>query len=235
MGAIMFDWLRRKPPAPAPRLPEWTLGMHYPARCRWLSHVIDFLGDPTNEWKPSPGRELPQRPEFLVLEFAPREGRSYYTYLSAGLSLYPQTPSGPMPHVELVAYAAAPDPRVAQFVFMLAHDVASAGADEAAFKAFDLWGAECCGLRDFVLVPAREDAALLDFPNRSLRPADERYLLAATGDLQGQMVLNVLQLVPLSAAQWQVASAQGSVALLQQIDWEAQPKTFGWDALRPEE
>lgn len=229
----MFGWFEKKKVPPLASGPSWMLAAQWAARARWISHVIDYLGDPTNEWNPNPGMELPNRPEFLILEFAPRAGRDHYTYLSAGLSLVPQMPSGPMPHVEFIAYSQSSEPRIAQFLFMLSHDVASAGVNEQAFKAFDLWGAELFGLRNFVLVPAREEAALLDFPNLSKRKEDERYLLAATGDLNGQMNLNVLQVVPLTHEEWIAASEQGSQALLNQIKLETQPRTYGWSAMQP--
>ncbi len=212
---------------------DWTLSMQWSARARWISHACDFLGDPTNEWKPNPGMELPRRPEFLVLEFAPREGRPYFTYLTAGLGLVAQAPAGPMPHVELIACCEAQEPRVGQFLFMLSQDVATATAGEAAFKAYDLWGAEFFGLRDFLLVPAREDAALLDFPNLDKRKEDERWLLATTGQLTGQAKLDLLQLVPLTPEQWQRATREGSTSFLQSIDWQSQPATFGWSGMRP--
>ena len=102
-----------------------------------------------------------------------------------------------------------------------------------AFKAYDLWGAEFFGLRDFVLVPAREDPALLDFPNLAKRPEDERYLLASTGDVKGQMKLDLLQLVPLTPEQWQRATAEGSARLLESLDWKSKPPAWGWSAIRP--
>ncbi|MDP2270890.1 MAG: suppressor of fused domain protein [Archangium sp.] len=228
----MFGWFGKKKERAPTSAAQWIVEAQWAARSRWISHVVDFLGDPSNEWKPNPGMELPNRPEFLVLEFAPRAGRDHYTYLTAGLSLVPQTPSGSAPHVEFIAYSQSSEPRIAQFLFMLSHDVASAGVDERAFNAFDLWGAEFFGLRDFVLVPAREEAALLDFPNLSKRMEDQRYLLAATGDLNGKMSLNVLQLVPLTHDQWLAAREQGSQTLLNQSKWETQPKTSGWSAMQ---
>jgi hypothetical protein len=200
------------------------------ARSRWISHVIDFLGDPTDEFAAAPGSgmELPHRPEFLILELSPRPTRPHFTYLTAGLSLVPQEPAGPMPHIELVAYSAQRDLRVPQLLWMLARDIASSTADEPAFKAWDLWRAEHLGFRDFMITVAREDDALLDFPNVKLRPEDSRYLLAATGELDGKMFLDVLQLVPLTAAQWELASKQGVGTLLEAINWASCPQTFGW-------
>ncbi len=201
------------------------------ARARWITHVSDLLGDPIDELGPTPGNPLPNRPEFLVLEFGPREGRPYFTYLTAGLGLVPQLPEGPTPYLEVIACSDHREPRVAQLLFMLSHDIASAQANEAAFKPFDLWGAEVWGLRDFVLAPAREDGELLDFPNREKRKEDERYLLAATGDVAGEMDLTVVELVPITTAQWEFATARGSRALLESIAWESQPKVYGWSAM----
>jgi hypothetical protein len=79
---------------------------------------------------------------------------------------------------------------------------------------------------------AAQWAARARWINLAKRKEDERYLLAATGDLEGQVKLTVVQLVPLTASQWEVASAKGSAALLAEIDWEKQPKTFGWSAMR---
>ncbi len=234
----MLGWFRKKKkqtvgaePATA-RVPDWMLSAQWGARARWISHVIDFLGDPTDEWKPNPGMELPNRPDFLVLEFGQSEGREYWTYLSAGLAFVPQRAEGVMPHLELIAYSPKRDARVAEFLFMLAHDVATAGPGDLAFKAFDLWGAAFHDLLHFVIVPATEPAEMLDFPNRQKRKEDERYLLATTGELDGAMELNLLQLVPLTEDQWKHASELGSQAVLAELDWVHQAKTFGWEAIR---
>jgi hypothetical protein len=84
-----------------------------------------------------------------------------------------------------------------------------------------------------MLVPARDHEELLDFPNLTKRQEDERYLLAATGDLRGQMELVVVQLLPLTAAEWELASTQGSMALLESMKWEELPRTYGWGGLQP--
>ena len=237
---VVFGWFRKKkqntdgtPGFSVSNIPDWMISAQWGARARWLSHVIDFWGDPTEEWAPNPNMELPNRPDFLVLEFGPREGRDYWTYLSAGLAFVPQRPGGPMPHVEVVAYSTERDARVAEFLFMLAHDIATAETHDLAFKVFDLWGAEFHGLLHFMLVPARESTELLDFPNREKRKEDERYLLATTGELDGEMELNLLQLVPLTEDQWKNASERGSRSLLDGLNWSQQPKTFGWSAIRP--
>jgi hypothetical protein len=78
------------------------------AAARWITHVSNYLSDPSDELAPNPGMEIPDRPEFLVLEFAPREGRTT-TYLTVG------SVSGrrqPMPDAasELVAYSSAARP-----------------------------------------------------------------------------------------------------------------------------
>jgi hypothetical protein len=212
---------------------QWLLAAQFAARARWITHVCDFLGDPAEERAPNPGMELPGRPEFRVLEFAPRSDRAYWTYLTAGLSLAPQPAGGPMPYLELIAYSSAREPRVADFLFMASHDVASATKSDPPFQAYDLWAAEVHGMSNFLLAPAREPAELLDFPNRARRPEDERYLLATTGRLDGEMHLDLLNVVPLSHEEWRIASEEGSQALLARIGWERQPKTYGWAALRP--
>lgn len=214
-------------------MPHCIPALHYSARARWISHVIDFLGDPTDEFRPSPGNELPHRPEFLVLEHGPQKDRDYYTYLTAGLGLCPQLPTGPMPYLELISCSPTRDPRVGQFLFMMSHDIASAGPDDTAFKAYDLWGAPLWGMCHFVLVPAREPAGLLDFPNPTKRSEDDRYVMAATGEASDQMVLDILQIVPLTDAEWREATGEGSPNLLQRIGWEKQPKTYGWSAIDP--
>lgn len=229
-----FDWFRKRPTSGAPDPREWQKEAQWAARARFITHVSDFLGDPSDELAPNPGMELPDRPEFLVLEFAPRDGRNHYTYLTAGLGLWPQAAEGPTPHLEIIAYSDRREPRIAQLLFMLSHDIASVTSSGPAYKPFDLWGAECWGLRDFVLVPANDDAELLDFPNSKKRQEDERYLLAATGDLQGEMTLTVVQLLPLTTAEWERATLEGSVALLEAMRWEELPRAYGWSALQPE-
>ncbi len=210
------------------RFQEWQISAQWGARARWISHLIDFFGDPTNQLEPPPQLALPQRPDALVLEFGPRASRPYYTYVTAGLSFVPQLPEGPNPHIELVAYTAAPDPRASLLLWMLAHDIASGTAVEPAYKSWDLWRAETLGFRDFMLAFAREDEALLDFPNVEKRPEDERYLIAATGDPRGKMFLDLLQLVPLTVAQWQLATDRGVATMLEEIGWKGRARTFGW-------
>src|SRR5512146_48922 len=97
----LFDWFKGKKTEPG----EWQKAAQWAARARWITHVSDILGDPTDELAPRAGMELPDRPEFLVLEFSPREERPYFTYLTAGLGLWPQAPRGPTPHLEVVAYS----------------------------------------------------------------------------------------------------------------------------------
>ena len=48
------------------------------ASTRWIGHAIDFLGEATDELssKPGSGMDLPFRPEFRILEFAPRADRN---------------------------------------------------------------------------------------------------------------------------------------------------------------
>ena len=57
----------------------------------------------------------------------------------------PAACEGPTPHLEIIADSEKCEPRIAQFLFMLSHDVASAEAHDLAFKPFDLWGAEFWG------------------------------------------------------------------------------------------
>jgi len=42
----------------------------------------------------------------------------------------------------------------------------------------------------------------------------------------------VLQLVPLSPAQWQLANDRGVGTLLEALDWSSCPRTFGWSDQR---
>lgn len=100
---------------------------------------------------------------------------------------------------------------------MLSHDVASETASAIAFKPFDLWGSECFGLREFMLISACEPDELLDFSNREERQEDERFLLTATDDLRSQMALTVVQLLPLTPEEWEVLSRQDSAMLLESL------------------
>lgn len=193
-----------------------------------MSHLIDHLGEPTREFPAPPGVTLPDRPELLIAEFGPRPDRPFVTYVTAGLGMVPQAAPGPMPHVELAAYTAAPDVVSAEMLLRLAYDIAATTADEHAYKAWDLWRADVHGYRDFMIAVARESDELLDFPNVSRRKEDERYLLAATGELTGTMYLDLLQVVPLTPTEWELASREGVGTLLEAIHWDQQPKTFGW-------
>ncbi len=222
----MFGWFRRK------RAPEdWRIAAQWAARARWISHLCDFLGDPSDQFSARPGLELPYRPDFLVVEFPPRPERPYFSYVTAGVSFLPQPPGGPMPHLELVACSEARDPRVATMLFVLSRDIVLGEPGDPPFKAFDLWRAELHGLRDFMLAPAREPDGLLDFPNVARRPEDERYLLACTGELRGELALHLLQLIPLTPSEHAAASAGGSRALLAELEARDAPKFHGWSAL----
>jgi hypothetical protein len=208
--------------------PAWRISAQWGARARWMSHLIDHLGNPTRELTPPVGLALPDRPDFRIAEFGPGLDRPYVTYMTAGLSLVPQAADGPMPHVELSAYTAAPDLVAAEMLFRLAYDIATTTADEPAYKAWDLWRAEVHGYRDFMIAVARESDDLLDFPNVSRRKDDERYLLAAIGELTGTMYLDLLQLVPLTIAEWEIAARAGVGTLLEALRWDDQPRMFGW-------
>lgn len=213
--------------------PQWQVSAQFAARARWASHAIDFFGDPTRDLVPNREMELPHRPDFLVLEFAPRPERPYWTYLTAGLSFVPQAAGGSMPHLELIAYSPAQEGRIADVLLMASHDVATADPLAQPFQAYDLWAAEVYGMTDFVLVPAREPEAFLDFPNLEKRHEDARYVLALTGATDRRVALNVLTLVPLSQEQWRRAHRVGSATMLQEIGWSELPKTFGWAAMNP--
>lgn len=230
----LFDIFRRKrvsqkPTAPDPK--QFMIAAQWQARARFITHFCDFAGDPTNEWAPDPQWALPNRPDFIVLEFAPRQGREYWTYLSAGLSFVPQVPAGSMPHVEVVAYSDVEDARIAEFIFKLTYDIATTTEEDAAFQANDLWPWEAHGLSNFALLSADEPLELLDFPNIEKREEDSRYLLATTGKLDGEMKLDLLQLVPLTVAQWEKATEMGPMAVREEMHSSSNPKTVGWDAM----
>jgi hypothetical protein len=209
-------------------IPDFQLGAQWGARARWISHLIDFWGDPTDELKPPPALALPDRPEFLVLEFGATVERPWTTYATAGLSFVPQAGDGPMPYIELMACVPARDAHAPQLLYRLARDIALTTADEPAYKAWDLWRADLFGYRDFALTVPPEPDALLEFPDLARRPEDSRYVLAATGTMDAKIFLDLLQVVPLTVDEWLRATTDGLGTVLETIDWPRCSRTYGW-------
>lgn len=156
--------------------------MMFVGRARLITHLCD-------EWGEEGCSEVafdPKPPGFdplLVFEFAPAGDRNFWTYATAGLSLCPAMDAHPP--TELIAYSETRAEGLVDLLYQLAFkenptepyragDIASFDADPP-----DL------GIplgRDYGLLSAPERPALTNFPDPTVRPEDERHVMARPGE-----------------------------------------------------
>jgi hypothetical protein len=170
------DLFRRKP---------WDPGedatIRFTARARFISHACETLGDPSDEF--SVQVDAPDVQDMLVLEFPATAQRPRWTYLTAGLSLAPGR--RPLFPCELVAYSPEKNPRWAETLFGLAEMIAAAPPNEPfdPGHVLHVTGDDGEIKISFDLAQPDEPEELLDFPNRTKRPDDERFLMAFSKSL----------------------------------------------------
>jgi hypothetical protein len=147
----------------------------FSARMRFISHAIETLGNPSDEFPVT--EEAPDVQDLTILEFPATEQRPRWTYLTAGLCLSPGRRQ--LYPCELIAYSAEQNPRWAVTLFGLAELIAAAPPTEP----FDpghvvhVTGDDDEVKISFTLAQPDEPEELLDFPNRTKRPEDERFLM----------------------------------------------------------
>lgn len=210
------------------RLRETTLdddarreAAEFMARARVVGHYGEHLGETLAEY------DAAQRPSGLprviVVEHGPLPTRPYWTYATAGLSLRAQPAEGPEPHLELLAYAPRRDQRVADVLMAVAHQIGASAPDEPPYKTFDTLDLTGMPLvhPTFVLAPAAESSALLDFPSTS--PDDLRYTA-----LMGDVRVRFVQVRPVSARELDEANREGTPALLRRLDASGARVDAGW-------
>lgn len=198
------------------------------ARALLVSHYADSFGREMREFTPS--EMLPGRPAFGVLECEPSPERPYWTYASAGVSLWPQLPGGPNPRLEFLAYTAQKDSSVAHLLAVLAHQIFTLGAGDAPYKMFDTVSLTGVGLSQehFLLAPAPESERLLSFPDPKVDPDAARFVVAATGQIESPLSLAFIHAVPLLRDELSFAAERGGKALFEKLDLARRGKSFGW-------
>jgi hypothetical protein len=155
--------------------------IRFSARSRFISHVCETLGDPSDEF--SVKVDAPGVEDMLILEFPATDARPRWTYLTVGLSLAPGR--RPLFPCELVTYSPEKNPRWAETLFGVAEAIASAPSSEP-FEpghVINITGDDGTIAISFNLAAPDEPEELLDFPNRTKRPEDERFLAAFSQSL----------------------------------------------------
>ena len=136
-----------------------------------------------------------------------------------------------MPHVELVAYCEERDSRVPEVLAYLAYAIATRTEGEPPFASGSLWSAPFFGVHDFLLAPAVESPELLDFTNTALRPDEQRCVASVPDGKRAageSMRLDLLQVIPLTAAEHLLVLTEGSAELLRRLGGRDRNKAHGW-------
>ncbi len=195
------------------------------ARARLVGHYGEHFGDTLAEYEAA--LPWPDGRRVIVVAHGPAEGRPYWTYATAGLSLKAQPAGGPQPQLELLAYAQEQNQRVADVLIAVAQQIAGSGEDEAPYKIYDTLDLEGLSLihSTFVLAPAPEAPDLLEFPAPHKNPANIRFTVAA-----GAEPVTFVALVPVSPAELAEANALGTPALLEKQQAQGRARTAGWQA-----
>lgn len=197
--------------------------LEFMARARLVGHYGEHFGETLAEYDAA--TPLPEGWRVIVVEHGPQEGRPYWTYATAGLSLRPQPAGGRQPQLELLAYSVERDQAVADALIAVAHQIARSGPEEAPYQCHDTLDLEGLSLihSSFVLAPAPETDDLLEFPAPQKYPENIRFTVAA-----GPGPVSFVQLLPVSSAELEEANARGTPALLDRHRVEGRARTTGW-------
>lgn len=177
----MLTWLKNLF-SPRPTVQAMRESMRFVGRARWIVHLFDALGEQNSEEfaqaDPPVGYE-----DVLVFAFAPTEARPWWTYITAGMSISPALDA--CPPTELCAYAQERTDGLVELLFQLAFRppgaIPLASGDLVRFEAPPPDLGMALG-QDIGLVESDESGHLLRFPDVSLRPEDQRYVLARPGE-----------------------------------------------------
>ncbi|MBP6631481.1 MAG: suppressor of fused domain protein [Kofleriaceae bacterium] len=214
---------------------EWTptdeeraRGQEFTARACLIGHYCSSIGEDIAEYTPAVMPE--DRPGFIVVEHRPTSSRPYYTYATAGLSLWAQVPGGPQPRLELLAYSPAEDQRVADVLIVLAKGILALTEEGIPYRIHDTVDLSGCGLmhEKFVLAPPIEADELLRFPDPATRMEDVRYTHAITGNLEDSVDVTFMHVVPVTDDELSFATENGTPALLKKMDLPKRGRAFGW-------
>jgi hypothetical protein len=198
------------------------------ARARLVGHYSDYFGPTSEEYLPD--SPVAGRPGFIVVEHAPSAGRPYWTYATAGLSLWEQASGGPDPRVEFLAYSPEANQTIVDVLMVLAREILLLEAKDTPYKTFDTVTLTGPGLAQerVVLAPPQESDDLLGFPDVAKRPKDARFTQAITEDLEARVPVAFLQVVPVLPDEMEFATTEGTPALIERMDLEVRGKGFGW-------
>jgi signal recognition particle receptor subunit beta len=217
------------------RLREWQpsveqeqRGREFTARARVVGHYSDHFGQTREEY--SPASPVDGLPGFIVVEHGPLPGRPYWTYATAGLSLWQQRPGGDHPRIEFLAYSPVEDARLVDVLMVLARQVQLLEETDVPYNMFDTVTLQGFGLvhETFVLGPPAESEDLLDFPNLATRMKDVRFTHVITGNTDDSVTISFIQVIPVLRDELEFAASSGTPALLEIMDLERRGKGFGW-------
>jgi hypothetical protein len=204
-------------------------GLEYLAREGLVSHYRARLGGDSRIYKPN---AIPEnRPEFVVVGLRPTPSRPYYTYATAGLSLWTPTPSGSQPRLELLAYSPTEEERVAEVLVVLGKEILGLAKDDAPFNALDTIDLTGVGLvhDKYVLAPPLESEELLRFPDPAQRMLDVWFTESLAGHQDDATPDPAfVHLVPVTDDEVDFAREKGTPALLKKMNLAKRGKAFGW-------
>lgn len=176
----MLDWLRSwfsRPQTTASRD-----AMRFVGRARWIVHLFDALGEENAQeygfTSPPAGYE-----DVLVFAFRPAGDRSWWTYITAGMSLSPALDG--LPPTELLAYATEEAPGLVDLLYQLAFRDPAAAPLQAGDRIRFEEPPPDLGIplgQDLGVLETAEAAHVLAFPDVAARPEDQRYVLARPGE-----------------------------------------------------
>lgn len=164
-----------------------------------------------------------------MVEHKPIPGRPFWTYATAGLSLWEQRADGPEARIEFLAYSPKESQAVADVLMVLARQIHLLDETDVAYKTFDTVTLPGVGLshEDFVLAPPLESEALLRFPDLG-RMEDVRFTHAITGNLEDSVEITFIHVVPVLPDELEFATKEGTAALLEKMNLAKRGKDFGW-------
>ena len=175
----MFSWLKAR--FSRPQTTAVRDQMRFVGRARWIVHLFDEFGESCSREYGFDGDPLGYE-DILVFEFEPGQGRDWWTYVTAGMSIAPALDG--QPPTELIAYSAVERPGLVEVLYQLAfREPAVALAAGDIIELDDEPPQLGVPLSRYLgVVDSAERAHLLRFPDPSSRPEDIRYVMARPGE-----------------------------------------------------
>lgn len=217
IGAALVEGVRTGRIAEWQETPEQRrAGLELHARARLLGHYTTVWGEPVGEY--SPAHPVAGRPGFVVTEHPPTPGRPFWTYATAGLSLWAQEAGGADPRLELIAKQPERARALVEILMIFAREAHLRTAEHGAYERFHalrLPASVPAPVHDFFLAPSREPPALHAFPDLAARPEDVRFTYAITGTTEQTVSIAFLDVVPASPEEITLAQKLGAKAVLE--------------------